>query len=240
MTKSWLLSAVASFGILSVTGSPHAELINGSFTGIVTSDQNGAAAVFGVLPGDLVGMTIAGTFSYDTANLPAPYAPLTSSVESEWLSNNSDLMVAETINGVTESYGGSCYDSLNIQNGGPGALGHPAAQVFGLNSYDCPNGHQYSVAVIAVISPTENPNFIGDPGNPLVSFSLTNLPDDYVGLTGAGQGGLTDGGPYWDFNITNISASLPEPASCLVLSAGALGVASIRRRGRGARDARAV
>ncbi len=239
-------AALLLTGLLATATPAAAEIVNGSFEGLVTYSLNGEA-VFGVA-GSMLGMTVTGTFSYDTALLPAIiYPSLTDATQSLWLGNASSgavLAISETINGVTVNYGGTAYEALHIKNGGQlgGQLGQPAYQEISLNSYDSGPDGWLHVATIDASSASATPNFIGAPDNPAVSFSLSDIPVNFGGGQGSWDSlpncgyvvnGVEVTGPgcqHWAFSITSMSANVPEPAPLAMLGAALLVLARAHRR----------
>lgn len=206
----------------------NAIIVSGDFTGLVYDDHDGTAdALFGLAPGTLIGQPIDGTFSYDTTQLGVAYS---GTGETLWGGTAGSFHVTETINGVTVAFNGGYYDALDIQNGGPGVGGRPAAQAFQLNSYDAgPGNSSISTSVLTVLTAHQNPGFIGDPGNPAVAFSLSDIANTTGSDFGLGQGSWTSG-QEWSFYIDDISAAVPEPTSLALFAFGAGGISVFGKR----------
>lgn len=229
-----------------VAGAAHAAIVNGAFSGTVTSGY--ASGNFGYGDSaDLAGKAIAGTFQYDTALLSPNCA---SGTYFFGCFLGTGMTITQTINGMTEVFGGT--PSLDPQKNNTAKSGLLLYNLVG----DAVNLHTLSM--------------IGDPATVYnqsetgLAFSLapgaiadaTNPVLNYDGAAGDSIGGYRIGGQLfaanhsqiyqltagfytqrtaYDFTVESFSSSAaPEPAAwaLMLMGFGAAGLMIRARRPR--------
>lgn len=233
IAKRTFWAGLATWGL--ILGSPPAgaAVVSGVFSGTITYSNN-AEGLFGATA-SLIGQPISGTFSYDTAQLPTR-DPSSTATRSAWVEASPvapTMTMSQTVNGVTVGYGGGYYQNLTINHGNPPLISNvPGYQLWNLISDDIgPADVWEHFSSIEIGSSDDSTIFIGDPSDPAVSFSLSPP-------AGFGKGTWSDtadcpSGPAcraWEFTITQISASVPEPSGLGLMAVGLAAWVGRRRR----------
>lgn len=215
-----------------------AVIVHGSFTGVISqaSDTDG---LFGISPQALMGTQMSGTFSYNVALLP-PAVTVVFPVSYSWYGAYQappTIAMSEIVNGVTVHFDGSYFEDMFTTHSAPPIIGQgdgevPSFQEFGIETCNI-SPFSFTCGTISVGAADNSVHIIGDPSNPVVSFSRNNIPQGYAVGGGSVASGACPGPlcPEWAFDVTSIAVGVPEPGNFWLLASGVamLGIREARR-----------
>ncbi len=217
-----LLAATAA---LALAGAAQATTVTGVFTATVNSGTD-YTGLLGFAPGtDLTGLKVTGSFSYDSAQLPADIVSMPG-VNEYYGTPVGVSTITETIAGHTFVFNAVTAQYLYLQDDGAGGA------TFEFETVNYPSfafAHSAQVGV-----GTTSGQFgvsVGHPGD--VAIDVTGPDAPIIGCCGAQI--YEDSGAVWArwiYDLDSLSMGVPEPAawSLMILGFAGAGVALRRRR----------
>jgi hypothetical protein len=218
MTK--ILATIVAIAATLAFAPAGATVVTGSFSGVVTAASDDADPLFNS-SGSIVGDTITGTYTYDTAVFGSPLYTCSGACAEYDSTDGSipvfgNVLMTETINGVTLDYFGTYFENVFLAVGSNPTWAPPDEQLFSVWSEDNDNPESgTNVAEINIAASDLSPLLVDpalDPADP---------------LTGAAPGAVSYGVGFWttpssdsnwQFQITSANAEVPEPASFWLMS----------------------
>jgi hypothetical protein len=221
-----LLASLAATALVCATAA-QANVVTGVFTATVTSGTD-YTGVLGLAPGtDLTGLKVTGSFSYDSAQLPADIAGPGQDYALYYGTPVGVTTITETIAGHTFVFNAVTAQYLYLQNDGAGHSG------FELETVNYPN-FTYSHSALIGVSTTSG-QFAVNPADPGHVVINVNGPDETLSGCCAAQIYENSGATWalWRYgSLDTLSVGVPEPAAWSLMLLGFAGIGAALRRKR--------